>query len=128
LEIKILADQQISYEEFRKFTEAEIQSVTRHQIVEQLTTGGVWPQLIQRPFGIVAEPTDEPKAIFVSAVDTHPLAPDLGFTLHGEDRLFQTGLAILNRLSAVTVQLNVKHSSANATTFTTADAVQINRL
>lgn len=127
LEIKILADQQISYEEFRKFTEAEIQSVTRDQIVEQLTTGGVWPQLIQRPFGIVAEPTDEPKAIFVSAFDTHPLAPDLGFTLQGEERFFQTGLDILKKLTTGTVHLNVKDSSDNATIFTNAKGVQINR-
>src|SRR5690554_4937639 len=55
LEIKILADSQISYEEFRKFTGAEIQSASREQIVEQITTAGVWPQFVQRPYGIVAE-------------------------------------------------------------------------
>lgn len=127
LEIKILADQQISYESFRKFTDAEIQSASREQLIEQMTTGGVWPQLIQRPFGIVAEPTDEPKAIFISAFDTHPLAPDLGFTLQGEGRFFQAGLDILKKLTKGTVHLNIKDSSDNASIFTSAKGVQINR-
>src|SRR5690606_38033504 len=67
LEIKILADREITYEEFNKLTEADIRSATREQLVEQITAGGAWPQLIQRPFGVIADPDDEPKAIFISA-------------------------------------------------------------
>lgn len=126
LEIKILADAQISYEEFNKFTEADIRSASREAVIEHLTTGGVWPQLIQRPYGIVAEPEDEPKAIFISAFDTHPLAPDLGFTLQGEEIYFQAGLEVLKKLTTGLVHLNLSDSSDNAPIFTKAQGVQIN--
>ena len=43
---------------------------------------GVWPNVIQRPFGIV-NAEDNPKAIFISAFDTHPLAADIAFTVKG---------------------------------------------
>ena len=127
LEIKILADSQISFEEFKKFTEAEIQSAGREQVIEQITGGGAWPQFIQRPYGVVADPNDEPKAIFISAFDTHPLAPDLGFTLQGEERFFQAGLDIIKKLTTGSVHLNIKDSSDNAAIFTSAKGVQINR-
>src|SRR5690554_1978095 len=127
LEVKILADQQISYEEFNIFTDGDIQSATREQLVDQLTTGGAWPQLIQRPFGIVADPDDEPKAIFISAFDTHPLAPDLGFTLQGQERFFQAGIDILKKLTSGKVHLNLKDAAENAPLFTNAKGVQINK-
>ncbi|HLW20582.1 MAG TPA: hypothetical protein VKX33_09670, partial [Cyclobacteriaceae bacterium] len=58
LEIKILADSIINYEQFDKFSEADILSADRGRIVDQLTKGGAWPQLIQRPYGVVADPAD----------------------------------------------------------------------
>src|SRR5690606_18964381 len=127
LEIKILADNLITYEQFNKFTEADIRSADRGQIVEHITKGGAWPQLIQRPYGIVADPVDEPKAIFISGFDTHPLAPDHGFTLQGEERYFQAGLEVLKKLTKGLVHLNLRDSSENASIFTNAQGVQINR-
>jgi len=127
LEIKILADSQIAYEQFNKFSDADILSASRGQIVEQLTKGGAWPQLIQRPYGIVADPADEPKAIFISGFDTHPLAPDLGFTLQGQERFFQAGIDILKKLTSGKVHLNLKDAAENAPLFTNAKGVQINK-
>src|SRR5690554_4535431 len=95
LEIKILGDKEISYKQFEKLDEEGIQSADRNFLVEQMTKGGVWPQIIQRPFGIVADPDDEPKAIFISGFDTHPLAPDIGFTLQGQEKYFQAGLLVM---------------------------------
>ena len=60
LEIKILADSEISYESFEKYAESSIKSISREDAIANLTKGGVWPQLIQRPFGIVANPEDKP--------------------------------------------------------------------
>jgi Na+-transporting NADH:ubiquinone oxidoreductase subunit A len=127
LEIKILADNLISYEQFNKFTEADILSADRGKIVEQIAKGGAWPQLIQRPYGVVADPADEPKAIFISGFDTHPLAPDLGFTLQGQERYFQAGIEVLKKLTKGVVHLNLRDSSDNASVFTNAKGVQINR-
>jgi len=127
LEIKILGDKENSYKQFEKLDEEGIQSADRNFLVEQMTKGGVWPQIIQRPFGIVADPDDEPKAIFISGFDTHPLAPDIGFTLQGQEKYFQAGLLVMKKLTPGLVHLNIVDSSDNPAFFSDAKGVQINR-
>ena len=60
---------------------------------------GLWPMLRQRPFGVVASPDDQPKAIFVSAFDSAPLAPDYDFVLQGKEEWFKKGLEALTLLT-----------------------------
>ena len=60
---------------------------------------GLWTLLRQRPFGIVANPDDQPKAIFVSAFDSAPLAPDYDFVLQGREEAFKKGLEALTQLT-----------------------------
>lgn len=127
LEVKILADKEVEYEQFKTFSEDEIHSASREQVIAHITQGGGWPQLIQRPYGVVADPDDEPKAIFISGFDTHPLAPDLDFTLQGKDRFFQAGLDVLKKLTTGMVHLNLRDSPNKATAFSDAKGVQINR-
>ncbi|MGM0945773.1 MAG: Na(+)-translocating NADH-quinone reductase subunit A [Bacteroidota bacterium] len=124
LEIKILADKEIVRENLGKI---DLKSIERSQLVERLAESGVWPHLIQRPFGVVANPEDTPKAIFISAFDTHPLAPDLSFALQGEDQYFQAGLDALVKLTEGKVHLNVDGSKPVAKLFSGAKGVQINQ-
>src|SRR6187200_2277704 len=56
LEVKILADKQIDYVQFQKYNSTEIQSLTREAAQKQILASGAWPNLIQRPFGILANP------------------------------------------------------------------------
>ncbi len=126
LEIVVLADKKNDYESFEKFSQAEVGKLDRATIVEQLCKSGVWPQLIQRPFGIVAHPTDEPKAIFISAFDSHPLAPDLAFTLKGQENYFQAGIDILQKLTKGEVHLNVDATAEVSDVFNKAEHVEIN--
>ncbi|SHN24593.1 Na+-transporting NADH:ubiquinone oxidoreductase subunit A [Cyclobacterium lianum] len=107
LEIKILADSEIEFENFEKFTEGDVQAASREKIVDHLTATGVWPQLIQRPYGVVADPEDEPKAIFISGFDTHPLAPDYDFLLKGQANFFQTGIQALQKLTKGKIYLGL---------------------
>ena len=60
---------------------------------------GLWAQLRQRPFGTVANPDDKPKAIFVSAFDSAPLAPDFDFALQGRETFFTKGIEALSKLT-----------------------------
>ena len=60
---------------------------------------GLWPMLRQRPFGIIAKPEDQPKAIFVSAFDSAPLAPDDDFVLQGRETFFAKGIEALTLLT-----------------------------
>ena len=94
LEIKILADSSVTYENAGALDLGQ----DRASLAGKLAASGVWPAIIQRPFGIVANPADSPKAIFVSGFDTHPLAPEVSFLLQGEERYFQAGIDALASL------------------------------
>ena len=56
---------------------------------------GLWTMLRQRPFGTIANPDDTPKAIFVSAFDSAPLAPDYDFALKDRETFFAKGIETL---------------------------------
>ena len=94
LEIKILADKQVEFEKFKSYAASEISGVSKEDALEQLKKSGGWTNIIQRPYGIVANPADSPKAIFISAFDSSPLAPDYNYVLQGQEQYFQAGLDI----------------------------------
>jgi Na+-transporting NADH:ubiquinone oxidoreductase subunit A len=125
LEIKILADKETTFEDLGKI---DLGKVDRESLKAKLAESGVWPNLIQRPFGIVANPADTPKAIFISAFDSSPLAPDYGFTLQGEDQYFQAGLDALAKLTDGKVHLNVDGSKNVPAIFANAKGVEINKI
>ena len=85
--------------EKRTFPVDHPDALSREQIVEILLQSGCWASLIQRPYGIIANPDDLPKAIFISAFDTAPLAPDLDFILSGQEADWQRGIEVLRQLS-----------------------------
>ncbi len=123
LEIKILADATVTHEK----SGALDLNQDRAALADKLAASGVWPNLIQRPFGIVANPADSPKAIFVSGFDTHPLAPEVPFLLQGEERYFQAGIDALAKLTSGKVHLNVDGSKAVPAIFSGVKNAQINQ-
>ena len=89
-----------SGDEFIDFGKADPTAITREAIKEKMLKSGIWPAVRQRPYHIVARHTDTPKAIFVSAFDTAPLAPDYNFIFdNSSDSYFKTGLRALKRLT-----------------------------
>ena len=60
---------------------------------------GLWAMLRQRPFGTVANPDDKPKAIFVSAFSSAPLAPDYDFVMQGKEEALKKGIEALTHLT-----------------------------
>ncbi|MGL1885837.1 MAG: Na(+)-translocating NADH-quinone reductase subunit A [Reichenbachiella sp.] len=110
LEVRILADKEVSYESFDKHT--DVSSISREAAIAQMKISGVWPNIIQRPFGIVASTEDTPKAIFISAFNTHPLAADTNFVLEGDEKYFEAGIVILSKLTEGKVHINVNKDSA----------------
>jgi len=123
LEIKILADATVSHEK----SGALDLNQDRTALADKLAASGVWPNLIQRPFGIVANPADTPKAIFVSGFDTHPLAPEVPFLLQGEERYFQAGIDALAKLTSGKVHLNVDGSKAVPAIYSGVKNAQVNQ-
>ncbi|MCE7055725.1 Na(+)-translocating NADH-quinone reductase subunit A [Algoriphagus sp. AGSA1] len=124
LEIKILADDSITHEHFDQI---DLASVGREELAAKLAASGTWPNIIQRPFGIVANPADTPKSIFISAFDTHPLAPDYAFALKGQEKYLQAGIQALVKLTSGKVNLNVDGSKAIPAPFSDLKGVQVNK-
>lgn len=71
----------------------------RKSLVDAMLASGIWTLLRQRPFGIVADPSDNPRAIYVSCFDSAPLAPDFDFLLQGHENDFLAGVKVLARLT-----------------------------
>ncbi|MDR7131152.1 Na+-transporting NADH:ubiquinone oxidoreductase subunit A [Algoriphagus sp. 4150] len=124
LEISILADATITHEQFGQ---VDIASLDRDALAAKLAASGAWPNIIQRPFGIVANPADTPKSIFMSAFDTHPLAPDFAFALQGQEKYLQAGIEALAKLTSGKVHLNVDGSKAVPAVFSNLKGAQVNK-
>lgn len=127
LEIVILADRELEYEQFNSYSVSDIQNLSREQLVDHITKGGMWPNIIQRPYGIVADPADTPKAIFISGFDSHPLAPDYGYIFNGEEKYLQVGIEILNKLVEGLVHLNINNKDEVPVVFSQLRDVEINK-
>ena len=80
----------------------------RSEVVEMLLESGLWTRIVERPFGVIANPDAQPKAIFVSAFDSAPLAPDYNFVLASEKENIEAGMAVLARLTEGKVHLSAR--------------------
>jgi Na+-transporting NADH:ubiquinone oxidoreductase subunit A len=65
---------------------------------DTLLRSGLWTSLRERPFGNVAVPDRQPHAVFVTAIDTHPLSPPPLQAIHDHRDEFADGLIALTRL------------------------------
>ncbi len=73
--------------------------LTGDQVKELLLESGLWTALRARPFSRIADPAATPHSIFVTAVDTHPLAADPSVVLPGREDDFERGVAALLKLT-----------------------------
>lgn len=99
----------------------------REGVIEKLLKSGLWAMIRQRPYSVVANPKDKPKAIFISTFDTSPLAPDNDFIVHGQGEAFQAGLDALSVLTSGKVHLNIDANATHSKVFTNSKRVQINQ-
>jgi Na+-transporting NADH:ubiquinone oxidoreductase subunit A len=73
----------------------------RHLLVES----GLWTSLRARPFGKVPSPKTDPKALFVNAMDTHPLSADPQVVIGEAKESFRLGLLVLARAISAPLHL-----------------------
>jgi Na+-transporting NADH:ubiquinone oxidoreductase subunit A len=90
---------------FNSYSEHELSSLDRGNIVGLLIESGLWTSLRSRPFSTVADPEAVPHSLFVTAMDTNPLAPSVAKILRGKERHFKNGVTILSRLTEGRVYL-----------------------
>ena len=114
LEIRIKAD---TVQEHLSFGIKNVSELNAEQVKDALLQSGLWPALIQRPYGIVADPSIEPKAIFISAFSTAPIAADMEFVLGSETADIQAGVDALTKLSKGGVHLSINGANYSSTPF-----------
>lgn len=105
LEIRIKSDGQFTSE---SFSPVDLNTVSKDDLISEMLNAGLWPLVKERPFDLIANPSAQAKAVFVSAFDSSPLAPDYDFILEGKEAAFEKGLEVLAKFSKTgKVNLNV---------------------
>ena len=87
-------------ETFTSFPATELAQLERSVVVDNLVKSGLWTGLRTRPFSKVPTIDSEPSAIFVSAMDTNPLAGDPSVIINEQSQDFINGLTVLSRLTS----------------------------
>ena len=114
LEVRIKPD---GNQEYVDFGVKKVSSLSAEQIKEAILAAGLWPALTQRPYGIIANPETKPKAIFVSAFSTAPLAANAEFALAEDFEHIQTAIDALGKLTDGGVHLSLNSENYSGTPF-----------
>jgi len=108
LSIKLRADQQ---QEFKDFGIFDVENSSSEAIISHLLSSGCWPFIKQRPYDVIANPKVAPKAIFVSAYASAPLAADADFVLQGKEHELQAAISALGKLTKGKTHVSVGKNS-----------------
>ena len=84
---------------FERYTGDQIAGLERPAVISQLINSGSWTALRTRPFAKVPAPNTSPHSIFVTAMDSNPLAADANVIIAAQASEFSVGLDVLARLT-----------------------------
>lgn len=85
-------------EEFPRVSPGELADLDADTVRETLLASGLWTAFRTRPFSKIPAPESSPRAIFVTAIDTNPLAPDPGIVIDDDPDAFALGLSLVQKL------------------------------
>jgi Na+-transporting NADH:ubiquinone oxidoreductase subunit A len=123
LAVKITADTTQVYKDFGA-KNADVMSA--EEVKSHLFASGCWPFVKQRPYDVVANPNQVPKAIFISAYATAPLAADLEYTLAGKEAELQAAVTAIAKLTEGKVHLSIGHKASSL--FTNLKGVELHKV
>ena len=86
-------------------------SFTEKDPLKLLLESGLFGFFRMRPYDVVANPEDKPKAIFVSAFNSMPLAADFEYVLQGQEKEWQAGLSLLAKIAKVYLGVSAKQKA-----------------
>ncbi len=104
LAVKISADATQAHKDFGT---KDASKMSADEVKNYLFAAGCWPFIKQRPYDVVANPNQAPKAIFVSAYASAPLAADLDYTLAGKEAELQAAITAVSKLTEGKVHVSV---------------------
>ncbi|KPD31309.1 MULTISPECIES: Na(+)-translocating NADH-quinone reductase subunit A [Pseudomonas aeruginosa group] len=96
--IDLEGDEQLA---FARYPAEQLATLNAEQVRDNLLQSGLWTALRSRPFSKVPDPATTPSSIFVTAIDTQPLAADPQVIIAEQGEAFQAGLTVLGRLARV---------------------------
>ncbi len=99
---------------YKDFGKTDPLKSSTEEVKAKVFASGLGAFINQRPYDIVANATDSPKAIFVSTFNTAPLGADFGVILKDRMSFFQTGINVLTKLTTGKVYVGVDANEANA--------------
>ncbi len=123
-EVIILADKKVSFKQFDKINS----SASKETVVKSLLQSGAWAFLRQRPYNVVADPSQTPKNIFISGFDTAPLAPDYNYVMQGQGKYFQAGVDVLKKLTSGKVHLSVDGKSTPSDAYKNVKGIEVHQV
>lgn len=88
-------------ETFAQYAVDQLEALSSEQVRENLQQSGLWTALRTRPFSKVPALDAVPRSIFVTAIDTHPLAADPAVIIGEHATDFENGLKVLGNLAKV---------------------------
>lgn len=100
---------------FNAYAESDLASLSVEQVKENLLASGLWTSLRTRPYSKVPNPDTAPRSIFVTAMDTNPLAANPAVVINERPQDFQNGLAVIAKLTEGKVYLCKSPASAIST-------------
>ena len=109
-------------ETFTHYAANELSTIKREDVVSNLVNSGLWTALRTRPFSKVPAIDSTPNAIFVSAMDTNPLAANPEVVINEQSEAFKQGLTVLSRLTEGEVFV----SKAPGANIPVTDSVSVN--
>ena len=86
---------------FASYSSEQLEGLSSEQVRENLQQSGLWTALRTRPFSKVPAVDAVPNSIFVTAIDTHPLAADPAVIIAEQAEAFEAGLKVLGNLAKV---------------------------
>lgn len=92
-------------ESFDSWKASELDTLDGQKVRANLIASGLWTTLRTRPFSRIPAPGATPDAIFVTAIDTNPLAIDPAFFIEQDPEAFDNGLKVLSRIAECPIYL-----------------------
>lgn len=84
--------------EFTRYAADQLPGLSRQQVQDNLVQSGLWTAVRTRPYSKVPALDSQPNSLFVTAMDTNPLAADASVVINDRAEDFANGLTVLARL------------------------------
>lgn len=90
------------------------ENASDEKLKELLCKAGAWAFIKQRPYDVIANPDTTPKAIFVSAYNSAPIAADVDMLLQGKEHYLQVGIDVLKKLTPGKLHVTLAADNKNS--------------